>query len=254
MKMKKSSLLWAMIGMSLLMTSCLEEGNRNYDETSVVYMSTDIATGRVYGRTLTDRQITSADMQLMLPGTFQFLRYTWTEEYGTTPITLSSTSNVVLQADNVVIVGDPVELEKVSLRMNQSPPQTETPDKFVALDSPVYAADEIYLGDHWLFQYAYEAKKGENADVNFFFEGNEGALGNEATIIVDLNITGEPDAGSSATSKTDIVALNMSQLRALYEGSGSTSTKELKVTFKYYRKGSNELVVLGTYTMPINQD
>lgn len=252
--MKKSILLWTMIGVTLLLTSCLEEGSRNYDETSVVYMSTDIVTGRVYGRTLTNKMITSANMQLMLPGTFQFLRYSWTEEYGTTPITLGTTSTIVLQADNVAIVGDPVEISRVSLRMNQTPPQTETPDKFVAIDSPVYAQDEIYLGDHWLFQYAYEAKKGEGADVNFYYEENEGELGNEATIIIDLTITGEPETGSSTINNTDIVALNMSQLRALYEGSGTTSTKELKVTFKYYRKGGNELVTLGTYTMMINQD
>ena len=224
MKMKKSILLWAMIGVTLLLTSCLDEGSRNYDETSVVYMSTDITTGRVYGRTLTSKIITSANMQLMLPGTFQFLRYSWTEEYGTTPITLGTTSTVVIQADNV------------------------------AIDSPVYAEDKIYLGDHWLFQYAYEAKKGEDADVNFYYEGNEGALGNEATIIIDLTITGEPEAGSSTTAKTDIVALNMSQLRSLYESSGTTDTKELKVTFKYYRKGGDQLVSLGTYTMKINQD
>ena len=254
MQMKKSILLWAMIGVTLLLTSCLEEGSRNYDETSVVYMSTDITTGRVYGRTLTSKIITSANMQLMLPGTFQFLRYSWTEEYGTTPITLGTTSTVVIQADNVAIVGEPMEIGRVSLRMNQTPPQTETPDKFVAIDSPVYAEDKIYLGDHWLFQYAYEAKKGEDADVNFYYEGNEGALGNEATIIIDLTITGEPEAGSSTTAKTDIVALNMSQLRSLYESSGTTDTKELKVTFKYYRKGGDQLVSLGTYTMKINQD
>lgn len=97
-------------------------------------------------------------------------------------------------------------------------------------------------------------KKAKEADVNFYYEGNEGALGSEATIIIDLTITGEPETGSSTTAKTDIVALNMSQLRSLYESSGTTGTKELKVTFKYYRKGGDQLVSLGTYTMKINQD
>lgn len=251
-KRKRTILLCGMIGMALLLTSCLEEGSQNYDETSVAYIASD-ATGKVYGRTLTGRLITSQNMQFMYPGTFQFMRYSWNEEYGTTPISISGTSTDVLQADNVVIMGDPVEIEQVLL-LNEEPPEVETPGEFVDIDQPVYAADEIYLGDHWLFQYAYEAKEGESANVNFYYMEDPEAAENEITIVIDLTILEDPDAGSSVDTQYDIVALDMSSLRALYEGSSQTNTKELQITFQYYMKGRDQIVDTPVYRMTVQGD
>lgn len=246
MKTKRTLLLLGIISMTLLLTSCLEEGSRNYDENSVVYLASDNTTGRVYGRTISGRLITSTSMQLMLPGSFQFLRYSWTEEYGSTTIENS------LQADNVALVGDPVQISKLPLRINQQPPQVETPVKFLGVQSPVYADDKIYLGDHWLFQYACEIKKGENANVNFYYmEEEEDASDNEITIVIDLTITGQPETGASKTTKTDIIALDMSQLRAMYEGTSTTTTKELKITFQYYMQGRDQIVDLPVCRMKV---
>ncbi len=236
MKKKTTLLLLGIIGLTLLLTSCLEGGSRNYDENSVVYLAMDNTSGRIYGRTISGRLITSAGMQLMTPGSFQFLRYSWTEEYGYTTIENS------LQADNVTIVGDPIQISRVPLRMNQQPPQVETPLKFVGIDSPVYAEDKAYLGDHWLFQYAYEIKKGQTASVNFYYMEDEEASENDITIVIDLTISGVPDAGASTTTKTDIIALDMSQLRATYEGTSATTTKDLKITFQYYMKGQDQRI------------
>lgn len=245
MKKKTTLLLLGIIGMTLLLTSCLEGGSRNYDENSVVYLAMDNTSGRIYGKTISGRLITSAGMQLMMPGSFQFLRYSWTEEYGYTTIENS------LQADNVTIVGDPIQISRVPLRMNQQPPQVETPLKFVGIDSPVYAEDKAYLGDHWLFQYAYEIKKGQTASVNFYYMEDEEASENDITIVIDLTITGEPDAGASTTTKTDIIALDMSQLRDMYEGSSTTTTKELKITFQYYMKGQDQRINSQVYRMKV---
>ncbi len=253
MKMKRTILLSGMIGMALLLTSCLEEGSQNYEETSVAYIASD-ATGRVYGRTLTSKLITSQNMQLMYPGSFQFLHYSWTEEYGTTPISMSSTSTDVLQADNVVIIGDPVEINRVSLRMDEEPPVVETPKKFVAIDQPVYATDEIYLDDHWLFQYAYEAKDKDDVAVNFYYMEDPEATENEVTIFIELTIEPKPDDSSSLTTRTNIIALDMSQLRAMYEGSSQTSTKELKITFQYYLKDRDQIVDSEVYRMTVQGD
>ena len=244
----------SLIGVTLFMTSCLEEGNQNYSETSVAYIAADIATGRVYGRTISGRLITSPTMQLMLPGSFQFLRYSWVEEDGKTPISVSATSTEVYQADNVVLTGDPVPIQRVPLLVNQDPPQVENRDKFVGIDPPVYATDPIYLGDHWLLQYAYEAKRGESANVNFYYTEDPEAAENEITIVIDLAITGEPEAGSSATTMTDIIALNMSQLRAMHEGSSTTNTKELNITFKYYLKDRDQIVDSPVYRMTVKGD
>lgn len=245
MKKKTTLLLLGIIGLTLLLTSCLEGGSRNYDENSVVYLAMDNTSGRIYGRTISGRLITSAGMQLMTPGSFQFLRYSWTEEYGYTTIENS------LQADNVTIVGDPIQISRVPLRMNQQPPQVETPLKFVGVDSPVYAEDKVYLADHWLFQYACEIKKGQTASVNFYNVEDEEASENDITIVIDLTISGVPDAGASTTTKTDIIALDMSQLRATYEGTSATTTKDLKITFQYYMKGQDQRIDSQVYRMKV---
>jgi hypothetical protein len=130
----------------------------------------------------------------------------------------------------------------------------ETPKKFVAIDQPVYAADEIYLGDHWLFQYTYEAKNEDIAVVDFYYMEDPDAAENEITIVIDLTIMGDPEDGSSVTSKTDLIALDMSQLRARYEGSSQTNTKELQITFQYYLKERDQIVNSDVYRMTVQGD
>jgi hypothetical protein len=189
-------------------------------------------------------------MQLMFPGTLQFFRYSWTEEQGTTPVRVGLSSTEVVNADRVIISGEPVEINQVYLRIDQEPPVVETPAKFVAIDPPFYAGDDIYLGDNWIFQYAYEAKKGENAVVNFYYTEDPAATDNEITIVMDLTIEGTPE-GTSVSTKSDLVALHMSDLRAMYEGTSTTNTKELKINFEYHIKGNNQIVESPVYRMTV---
>lgn len=236
--MKRTLLFVGIISMTLLLSSCLDNGGRSYEENTVVYLASSGLSGRVYGRTLSGRLITSPEMQLMQVGSFQYLHYSWLEDYGYTPIDLD------LQADNVALVGEPVSISRINLRMNQQPPQVETPVNFLDIVSPVYAEDEVYLGDHWLFQYAYEIKKGQNANVNFYYMPEEGDVtDNKLNIFIDLSFTGEPESGASTTTKTDILALDMSDIRAMYEGTGSSTNKSLTITFSYYLKGRDQIVV-----------
>jgi len=246
MEMKKMILLLTVLGTSLLMTSCLGEGSRNYAESSVAYIALDNTTGKTFGRTLTGKFIISTEMQLMQPGTFKFLTYSWDEEYGTTPID-------GIQVDNVRISGDPLDVNSTNLHMSEAPAQ-EDPRKFVGIDPPYFANDEVYLGDHWLFQYAYESIKGETAVVNFYKIEDSGADANEVKIEIQLDIIGTPDAGASITTKTDVIALDMAPLRAMYEGTSPTSTKELKITFQYYMKNRTEPVDSQIYRMTVAGD
>lgn len=246
MKMKSKFLLLALLGIGLLLSSCLGEGSRNYAESSVAYIVQDDISFVIYGKTLTGRVITSQQMQLMQPGTFKFLTYSWDEENGTTPIG-------EIQADNVNVSGDPVDVGSTTLNMNEGPVQNE-PRHFAGIDPPFYARDKYYLGDHWLFQYAYESKKGETAVVQFYLNDNPEADENEINIDVQLTFTGTPEAGSSTTTKTDIIALNMAPLRAAYEGTSQTTTKELKIIFQYYLKGQEEPIDSQIYRMTIAGD
>jgi len=248
--MKKTILLFGMISMTLLLTSCLEEGSRNYEESSIAYIAEDYATGNIYGRTLSGRFITSGQMQLMFPGTLQFFQYSWTEEQGTTPVRVGASSTEVVNADKVIISGEPVEINQVPLRIGQQPPTVENPAKFVAIEPPFYAGDDLYLGDNWIFQYAYEAKKGEYAVVDFYYTEDPAATDNEITIVMDLTIEGTPE-GTTVSTKSDLVALRMSDLRAMYEGTSTTNTKELKINFKYYMKGNDQMIESPVYRMTV---
>jgi len=77
------------------------------------------------------------------------------------------------------------------------------------------------------------------------------AAENVVTIFIELTITGVPNDNSSLTTRTDIVALDMSQLRAMYEGSSQTNTKELLITFKYYQENSDQIVTSEPYRMTV---
>ena len=246
MKMKKMILLLTVLGTTLLISSCLGEGSRNYAESSVAYIAYDNTTGQTFGRTLTGKFIISNEIMLMSPGTFKFLTYSWDEDYGTTPVG-------EFLADNVQISGDPVDVGSTSLNMNEGPVQ-EDPFKFVGIDPPYYANDDEYLDDHWLFQYAYESRKDEIAEIDFYTMADSGAGANEVKIDIQLTITGEPEAGSSVTTKTDIIALDMAQLRAMYEGTSQTSTKELKITFQYYLKNHAEPIDSQIYRLTVAGD
>ena len=242
-KMKRKFLFFALLGATLLISSCLGEGSRNYSESSVVYIAMDNTSAKIFGRTLTGKTIISNEIQLMTPGTFKFFTYAWDEENGTTPIG-------GVQADNVTISGETIDVSRTTLNMSEGPVQEE-PRKFVGIDPPFYARDKFYLGDHWLFQYAYESKKGETAVIKYYLSDDEETNENELKITIQLTFTGTPETGASTTTKTDIIAVNMAPLRALYEGSSQTATKELKIKFQYYAKGQTDPLTSQFYSMTV---
>ncbi len=243
MKMKKFYLLVSLFAFTLIMTSCLGEGSRNYSETTVVYIDIDLASGKTYGKTLTGRLITSNEIQLMLPGSFKFFNYSWDEAYGTTLISQSS-------VDNVVISGDPVDISRTPLSLSE-PPVVDEPVTFLAMGEPYYVNNEQYLGDHWLFKYAYETRKGESAHVQFYKVDDSELLENEVLLEIRLVITGTPEEGASLTSKTDIVAVNMGPLRSYFEAMGQ-SRKDVKIKFQYHQKNRTEVVKMAnTYLMTV---
>lgn len=231
----------------LLLTSCLKEGNRNYAETSLVLIEMNNS-GVVYGKTFgyQMRLITSPDMQLLLPGEFKFITYSWEEEYGTTPI---GTEYV---ADNVVISGEIIDVDQTYLSMSPAPEQEE-PSKFVNIATPLFASDEVTLNDHWLFEYTYEATKDETATVEFYWDEERSNV-EEGKAFIDIRLVINETSGGSLTSKTDIIALDMAPLRNMYEGTSSSNTKRIDIQFTYYRKDRTEPVDSQVYQMLVAAD
>jgi len=89
--------------------------------------------------------------------------------------------------------------------------------------------------------------------VDFYHVENSDATNNEISIVIDINIEGTPE-GTTVSTKSDLIALDMSDLRAMYEGTSTTSTKELKIKFKYYMKGSSQIVDSQIYRMTVKGD
>ena len=233
--MKKIFLLMSVLTLTLFLSSCLDEGSRNYSESSVVYIDMDMTSGKIYGKSLTGRLIIANEMLLMQPGAFKFLSYSWDETYRTTPI---ADTNI----DNVVISGEPQDVTRKAMFLS-SPPEVEEPDKFLAVSEPYYVNNDLFLGDHWLFEYAFESRKGETAEVQIYNVDDPELAENEVLLEVRLVIAGEPETGASLTSKTDIIAFNMGPLRA-YQESISDSKRDLKIHIQYYKKGMDEPVEL----------
>lgn len=243
--MKKIYLLMSVLTLTLFLSSCLDEGD-NYTESSVVYIDMDMTSGQIYGKSLTGRLIIANEMLMMQPGTFKFLSYSWDESYGTTLIAETS-------IDNVVISGEPQDVTRKSMMLS-SPPEVEEPNKFLAVSEPYYVNNDIYLGDHWLFEYAYETKKGETAEVEIYNVDDPDLNENEVLLEVRLVIGGEPETGASLTSNTDIIAFSMAPLRALHEGM-SQNNRDLKIHIQYYKKGMVEPVEFPrTYLLTIGDN
>ncbi len=238
MKMKKFFLSMSVLVVTLFMSSCLGLGSRNYSESSVVYIDTE--SGVNYGKTLTGRLITSDKIQEMMPQTFKFFAYSWDEEYGTTSI--SGTP-----VDKVVISGDPVDVGSAFLTLAE-PPQEEEPDKFVDIDDPYYANNKLYFDDHWLFQYAYEGRKEDAAEVTLYLVEESAQYDDDEVLIeIRLDVVEGPGTGS-LTKKTEIVAVDMGPLRAYYEAQ-SQNKRDLKIRFQFHKKGSTVPVKLGGINM-----
>lgn len=229
--MKKVILFLSVIGVTLLMTSCLGEGSNNYTDSSFVYVDTDDR-GTTYGKTFSryspTRFIIHSSMMTMNPGTFKAMAYGWDEENGTTAIIIDGQT---VQVDNVQLLAEVVDITRTSLNMTELP-EPEDPKGFNEIATPLYSDYKDFMADHWVIEYAYTAKKGQKANVEFYKRDEE--VNGEIIIDVHLTLSGTPD-GDSDVGYADAIALNMSQLRAM-----NSAKEELKIKFKYYKKGSGD--------------
>lgn len=239
--MRKLILFFIAVSLGLTMTSCLDEGSQNFSESSIVYIAMD--QNLIYGKTLTGRVITSDKMQMMQPGTFKFFSYSWEESYGYTPF---GEVNVY----NVVPTGDVIDISKTYLQMV---PVTEvTPNVyFKDIKRPVYDENGVYLDDYWLFEYSYMGKEGETPIVSFHKRSSTEQNPDPIEIDVRLAKTGTPKDGASEKLFTDVVAVDMAQLRHMYGGTSTSSTKDLRIKFWYYLDGRTELTESQTHIMKV---
>ena len=251
--MKKLTLFVSIITAGILMTSCLGEVSNSYADSTFVYL--DMSDNAVmYGKTVSPysgmKIITHANMMAMSPGTIKVMSYSWDEDYGTTSLSISGET---VDAHNVRLSDETLDIVITPLIMDIEAPEVEDPSKFVQFTDPLYGNSKDFMDDKWIFQYSYEAGKDQTAWIEFYKREGETITGNDITVGIDVNISLLGTAeGTAVEQKIGAIAVDMSMLREAYEVAGGSSTKNLRVDFYYHVKGlDGRQKSTQTYTLTI---
>ena len=225
--MRKYFLFLIIIASGLLMSSCLGETSRSYAQ-PLDYVFITYEGGITYGRTLTNRLITSNEIDTMMPGSFQSMNYSFEEENGVTPIYIGGQ---IYNVDNVDIKGTPDLIYKYGFSTMAY--DLKTSDKFLGVIP--YAIDNpIYFDDHWIIECAYSIKKGEKLErISFYINDESQTSLNEVLIDVMLEITGTPETNATPTSEVTVAALDMERIRNQFGGTSLSEEKKLRIKFNY---------------------
>lgn len=230
--MKKLLLFITVALLSVSMSSCLDMGSQKYNETSIVYISQH--QGRMYGKTLSGRIITSEKMQIMPPRSFKIFHFSWDESYGYTQIGEA-------QADNVIIAGEPIDLPSTVV-MDITAPEEAPEYRFSGILSPAHDPYGKFFDDFWLFEYKHEALEGERFNLEFYTRDYSAG---ENTVSIEIRLNRIAPAEENAVKKeyVNIVAADLGSLRSRYLG---PSNEELKIKFYYHIDGNDEPMVIKT--------
>lgn len=234
--MKKLNLLLSLFAASLLLTSCLKEGDGSFSHPNNLAYVTQDADGLVYARTVLNGRpyfITSQGIKNVEPKNFVTTGYSWNTENGT--ITTSEGYTVY----NVITTEVSKPFSKTTL--NMSPAPTEPLMSFKTIERPIYSTD-MFFEDHWAFSYTYTGKEGNAPIVNFYeAERTENQQADEIIIDIRLNTIGTSTSEDKKLS--DVIVVDMTPLRQKYSGSSTTTTKMLTLKFRYYEEEKTEPVL-----------
>lgn len=232
--MRKFLLLFSVLSIGLIMTSCLDNGDQNYTGTyQFSYVDMD-DNGMVYARN-EGGFITSNEIKTMLePGKCYFISYTWSSEQG-----MSKTSDGY-NVYNVILTDEPEAVPSTNLIMADAPSGS---GNSMTLVFPPYFDAATYFGDFWTFSYQWKKKEGETALVRFYKATDNGS-DNELDVLIDVRMT-KMGTATGTTEKTEngVIAVNMSSLRSLLGPSTGTSTKNYQLKFRFYQEGKTEPTV-----------
>ena len=242
--MKKLFFLLCVIGTTVMMTSCLERGNR-YDDAGFVYIATstevtpEVNFGRVFSRSAGARLITNRHIQdgfinqhgipvPLSPGNFYFFEFMWEEANGTTPISEH------FHADNVNILGRVIPIPKRHLSFVPVAEGTPLPEHaFFGVNPIIFFNDANWWNDHWIFEYGYIG--GENPPI-IQFHKREVAPENIHSLFTEINIdvriSDGFQPGTAPQGRVHTTAVSVAELRNAFVD----KTRELRVTFHYYSR------------------
>ncbi len=224
--MKKILLAFSMIGMMILMNSCLDSGEQSASgEQQLFYITrtTDGSQIAFNGATI----MTSNEIKLQEPERWYSISWAWSSANG------FAGNNIY----NVVTTQiDPVPLGSFT---PQSAPAPTDIVPFSALNVYNYYPISKTFGDYLLFPYSVQKADGESISLQLYavIDPTSYATTQLLTIEARLNKTGS----STSTGKVvnDIAAVKMTALRNLVTFESSQTYKNINVKFKYYKDSTN---------------
>lgn len=237
--MKKNLFLFlTVIAFGLGLSSCLSGGSQHFAEVAIVYIDTHETGGfTTYGKTHTGKAITSTKIKLMQPNTFKLFYYAWDEENGFTE--LGDAGNLF----NVQMGEEVKDIAGTRLNTYASAPEEDKGSLFEEIAAPIYSARGDWFDDFWVFQYNYKAKEDEKPSVSFFLRQNEEEDNKKLKVDIRLNITGNPKEGASEKVYSEIVAVNMNEIRQNY----LSSQDEVAIEFYYHKEKDKDPILLKVY-------
>lgn len=241
--MKKVILFSTVIGMTLLMTSCLEGGETSYAGAPLSYI-TSSETGVIYARTLDGLPITSPEIMLEFPGTFVYINYSWSESQN------SITKEGIYNA-TVTEISDPIDQSYLMSVVAPSDEDVESEQKI-----PLTSFNQLFYGgtyfDHyWICSFGYSKGDGGKKTLAFYHDLNDGT---ENELIIDIRLVDVP--GIVDKDQSDILhAVNMRPIYNHYAAKMTSTgeSKSLHVYFRYYREIGDKVELYKTpyYSMQI---
>lgn len=221
--MKKLNVLLGIIGVALLMTSCLNKGETSYSGVPLSYI-TSSETGVKYAQTFDGLPITSPQILLKDEGSFVYIAYTWKESLNT--VTPENIYNAT-----VTDISDPIEKSTI---LPLAAPENETEVPLETFSPVVYGGE--FFGYHWIYSYGYEKGDGSKKELRFYVDPTQES---ENEVIIDVRL--EDGAGSITKDQDNVMgAVDIEYIHQKYSaGLSSGNSKSIQVYFRYYLEKSD---------------
>ncbi|HBG42817.1 MAG TPA: hypothetical protein DDW85_15665 [Porphyromonadaceae bacterium] len=241
----KKLLLFAMIGVSLILTSCLGETDTQFSGMPLSYI-TRTEGGTVFARTIDGLAITSSSIKNLTPGTFVVITYSWNEKTNTV-----TEDNIY----DVTVTNIDGPIEQSSIAHNAAPVQTpKIPLKDFQpflYNSNIYNAGEYF--DYHIF-YSYQTDESDKGQLKFYKSEETDISDNK--LVIDARWEASAFGKDSEKGASGAVKIK-SIMDEFLAGSSSTEYKTLQVTFQYFEKGNDGKITLKKsqpYSMVISKE
>lgn len=239
--MKKLMFIICVIGISVLMSSCLKEGDRSFSGNYLAYVTQDKTSNTIFARAFGYQAggslyyqgaMASPKLKDHRPGYWAFIGCSWSEQNGMLEGSNGTIYNVQMTSDPVILPSSVLHLEAV--------PVIEKPISFLLMN-PIYdqkVKDNLF-DNKWLFPYQCKIKKGEEAVLEFYFDSKK-AENKKDEITIDIILEKKGTAtGTTEELKQHYTYVDFSLLRDKLNEVGGYNN-QISVKFRFHKEGVSD--------------